>query len=481
LRIATECQAILKLVFPDTVATLDAWAYENPRFVWWCSRFVAKPVKNRSSWEPQSALIFLPAVCALAFLANCQNATALTIIRDFIGGSPGTNDTGSGNLIDIFNAAADVWQETILDDHVLTLHFGWAPNGGGTHSLDAQGGIPHRETEGTILFNNDNVIGHHHYYLDPTPRLNEEFPDFIQIAQDMGGGTVNVTRVFRGGTGDAESEDLFTVALHEIGHALGMSMANTRFISESADGAIDISSPIPFGGTTIALATNNFGVVSHIGHGVDRVLMAGFSAGERVIPSMIDILAMAQLSQFTNLNLNLSPRLKVDLLGTNISVSWVPIAPGFVLQEVHDLHHTNWTNVPEPLMVVNGRSTVNLPRSELSKFFRLKMSDFGLAVSTSHDANDVNASTAGIQILPGTTVQYSGSAFDSEGIAVTWQWFYAVNGGEWNVVQQGSGPVPTVSYHHDSGSAGKMFVWTLLVFNSRGSAQSRSTVFVAPP
>lgn len=194
------------------------------------------------------ARALLPAIIlsALAFFSNGQNAQALTIVRDFVGGVQGTNDTGTGNLVDIFNAAADLWEQIILDDHVLTLHYGWSPNGGGEHQLNTQGGTPNRETEGTIMFNNDAVIGHHHYYLDPTPSGNEEFPNYTEIAQDMGGGALNVTRLFSGGTGDAGSEDLLTVALHEIGHSLGLSMANASFITDSADGAIDITAPRPY-------------------------------------------------------------------------------------------------------------------------------------------------------------------------------------------------------------------------------------------
>jgi hypothetical protein len=358
----------------------------------------------------------LPTVAVSVFLlfAANQKAEGLTIIRDFIGGAPPTNSNGAGNLMENFNAAADVWEQIIRDDHVLMLHFGWAPNGGGEHYLIAQGGTPNRETEGTILFNNDNVAGHHHYYLDPTPRLNEEYPNYTQIAQDMGGGALNVTRVFGGGTGDAGSEDLFTTALHEIGHALGMSVANTSFIADSAGGRIDITAPRPFRGTTVPLAAKT----SHIYNVADRVLMGGFGAGERVLPSTLDIIALAELSHFQKLNFNLSP------------------------------------------------DRLNL------------FTNFGLTVSTSHDAVDVNPSSVGVQVHAGTTVHYSGAASDFLSTSLTWQWLYQVNGSEWTVVLSGSGPVPTIKFTFGADSVGSTYVFTLSVVSGPRSGFSHSTIAV---
>jgi hypothetical protein len=310
-------------------------------------------------------------VSAFAFLAGVQPTSSLTIIRDFIGGSPGTNDIGSGNLVAIFNAAADIWELAIQDDHVLTLHYGWAPVGGGQHTLNAQGGTPNRETEGTILFNNDDVAGHYHYYLDPTPGLNEEYSSYSEAVVDLGGGTVNATRVFRDGPG---LFDLLTTALHEIGHALGMSTANASFIAESADCDIDVTAPSPFAGTTIPLQTNLFGVTSHIDYVADRVLMAGsFAPSERGMPSALDIVAVAQLSQFRRLNLDLSPRLDIQSFGTNVTVWWLQPIAEFVLQQNADLNQTDtWSTVSLPVEVTNGVHSVTLPVTTSRCFFRLK-------------------------------------------------------------------------------------------------------------
>src|SRR5207244_10492851 len=124
------------------------------------------------------------------------------------------------------------------DPHVVILNYGWGPKGGGEHTLNRQGGTPDRELEGTIWANNDNDPGHNHYFLDPTPRLNEEYGAFVETNADFGAGPINAARYFTNPTGDAASfyhVDLLTVLLHEIGHSLGLSMAYSNFMSETRD------------------------------------------------------------------------------------------------------------------------------------------------------------------------------------------------------------------------------------------------------
>jgi len=245
------------------------------------------------------------------YILATPSAMALTINRQHIppgepfeyddlqvqAGPAPTTTIGDGNLIQIFHAAADSWEQAIKDNHTVTIQFGWSPLplGGGVHYVRSQSEPPNRVTEAVIYFDNN---GSTLWFLDATPEEHSEYPTLIECYTETKKGRVNSGRVLTGDIGSSQALDLLTIATHEIGHALGFSTWNNQWVSKNAFNGIHLTSPRPYSGFVIPIDASG-----HLRlHGA--LMDPSLVPGQRKLISVIDVLVMAEMGEFSNLSLN---------------------------------------------------------------------------------------------------------------------------------------------------------------------------------
>jgi hypothetical protein len=256
-------------------------------------------------------LQILSVVVVISF--SSISASAIVITGNFLSENtafPGTaflaegegNVAGGGNLTTLFNAAAAIWAPLIPDGPNLTVNYGWFNLGGPSASTFVPL-APQPPTEVNMALTN---AAGNLWFMDLTPADATEYGALVETDADLGGGLINIGREYTAASGDALRQDMFTVLLHELGHALGL-------VDLGFSDPLDITAPRPNAGTSIDLTTvgglhlQDDGIEGSADTFDDALLQPSTHLGRRRLISDADLLAVLQIrdSQACDLNGNL--------------------------------------------------------------------------------------------------------------------------------------------------------------------------------
>ena len=179
----------------------------------------------------------------------------------------------------------------------------------GFEQTQTYGGAPNRITQAGIVIKSQAGAA---WFADPTPDSNSEcgpgattnFADAALCNTAVNCVGVMTTGILYSGSSIPivqNNTDLLSVVIHEVGHALGLDVGYAAYVAESGDNKIDPTGPRAFAGAGIFdLGVGNAHLDNTQGKLVNALMQPAIGVNERRLPSAADILAVCQVSSFTN-------------------------------------------------------------------------------------------------------------------------------------------------------------------------------------